>query len=96
LAALFTRHHDARALPDAGAGDLDVAVGEHPGLHTDDLATVDQKLPTPVADLIPRSAVVGYPTNFGAMSEEDIYLLTTRGEQLVRLLLPSYCPSLVG
>lgn len=60
------------------------------------LATIDQKLPTPVADLIPRSAVVGYPTNFGAMSEEDLYLLTTRGEQLVRLLLPSYCPSLMS
>ena len=41
------------------------------------------------ADLIPRSAVVGYPTIFGAMPEEDLYLLTARGRQLVRLLLPS-------
>lgn len=58
------------------------------------LATADEKLPTPVPDLIPRSAVVGYPTNFTAMSQEDLYLLTTRGEQLIRLLLPAYCPDL--
>lgn len=60
------------------------------------LATPDHKLPAPVADLVPRSDVVSYPTNFAAMTEENLYRLTTRGEQLVRLLLPSYCPALTS
>lgn len=60
------------------------------------LAMPDHKLPTPLADLIPRTTVISYPTNFAAMSEDHTYHLTTRGEQLVRLLLEHYCPELAG
>jgi NTE family protein len=54
----------------------------------------DHKLPAPVNDYVPRAAVVGYPTNFAAMSREDLRLLTSRGEQLTRVLLTRYCPQL--
>jgi len=54
----------------------------------------DDRLPIPIADLVPREAVAGYPTDFRAMSREALHALSTRGEQLVRALLPHYCPSL--
>ncbi len=44
-------------------------------------------------DDTPR-AKTDYPTNVRAMSREDVGALSTRGEQLVRALLPYYCPSL--
>jgi len=55
----------------------------------------DNLLPSPPADLVPAGAVVGYPTNFAAMSASDFTALTTRGEQLIRALLPHYCPELL-
>ena len=60
------------------------------------LAMPDHKLPVPLADVVPQSAVVAYPTNFAAMSADDEYHLTTRGEQLIRLLLGHHCPELAG
>jgi predicted acylesterase/phospholipase RssA len=54
----------------------------------------DERLPAPVADLVPRSRVSGYPTNFSAMAVEDLLALTVRGEQLTRTLLSHYCPEL--
>jgi NTE family protein len=50
----------------------------------------DAKLPAPPPDLVPRSAVQDYPTDFSAMPEESIDLLATRGEQLTRLLVSRY------
>jgi hypothetical protein len=38
--------------------------------------------------------VVGYPTNFGAMSADDLARLSRRGEQLTRLAIDSYLPDL--
>jgi predicted acylesterase/phospholipase RssA len=54
----------------------------------------DDRLPIPIADLVPGEAVAGYPTDFRAMSREALHALSTRGEQLVRALLPHYCSSL--
>ena len=54
----------------------------------------DDRLPMPMADLVPREAVADYPTDFRAMSREALHALSTRGEQLVRALLPHYCSSL--
>ncbi len=56
----------------------------------------DARLPIAVADLVPAEAVVRYPTNFAAMPIADFKALTTRGEQLLRVLLPHYCPGLLG
>lgn len=58
------------------------------------LAMQDHHLPVPLSDLVPRSAVIRYHTNFNAMSAADLDLLATRGEQLTRVLLTYYCPQL--
>lgn len=58
------------------------------------LAMRDRRLPRPVADLVGRDEVVGYPTNFAAMHTDDLRRLTTRGEQLTRTLMSYYCPEL--
>ncbi|BDT94117.1 hypothetical protein IFM12275_40930 [Nocardia sputorum] len=56
----------------------------------------DAKLPVPVNDLVPRSRVDGYPTNFAKMSPDDLEAISVRGEQLTRALLAFYCPDLIG
>lgn len=50
----------------------------------------DERLPIRPADLVPRSAVASYPTDFAAMSQTNLEALTTRGEQLMRSVLPLY------
>ncbi|MER6145193.1 patatin-like phospholipase family protein [Streptomyces sparsogenes] len=51
------------------------------------LGMKDERLPAPPADLVPRSAVASYPTNFAAMGRSDFEAVTTRGEQLMRTVL---------
>lgn len=58
------------------------------------LATRDERLPLPPADLVPRGAVVHYPTDFARMTPENLQLVATRGEQLTRILIEYYCPGL--
>lgn len=58
------------------------------------LGMADSRLPTPLADLVGRSEVSGYPTNFASMPTKDLEAITTRGEQLTRTLLDFYCPEL--
>ncbi|WP_055495643.1 hypothetical protein [Streptomyces sp. TP-A0356] len=52
------------------------------------LGMKDERLPAPPADLVPRSAVATYPTNFAAMNRSYFEAITTRGEQLMRTVLP--------
>jgi NTE family protein len=54
----------------------------------------DNRLPVKPPDLVARSAVRNYPTDFSPMSDKNIELLTTRGEQLTRLLLDHYAAQL--
>lgn len=54
------------------------------------LGMKDNRLPAPPADLVPRSAVATYPTNFAAMDRSNFEAITTRGEQLMRTVLPMY------
>jgi len=54
----------------------------------------DKALPYGPPDLVPRAEVANYPTNFSAMKERDIKLLSTRGEQLTAYLLSYYMPDL--
>jgi len=70
------------------------AAGKLSGFVYAQLGMRDNRLPIPVADLVPRDAVVGHTPNFRAMSRENLNMFSTRGEQLVRVLLPYYCPSL--
>jgi NTE family protein len=59
------------------------------------LGMQDGNLPVTVADLVPRSAVATYPTDFRAMGVEELTALSTRGEQLTRSLIAHYCPQLM-
>jgi NTE family protein len=54
----------------------------------------DDRLPVKPSNLVPRSAVRSYPTNFAPMSDRNIALLSARGEQLGRLLLDHYAADL--
>jgi len=58
------------------------------------LGQQDHRLPYAPADLISRSAVEHYPTDFSPMSEADRERLAARGYQLTRLLLDHYCAEL--
>ncbi len=58
------------------------------------LGQQDHALPIELPDLVTRDEVVGYPTDFAAMSDENIRRLTARGEQLSRILLRHYCPEI--
>jgi NTE family protein len=54
----------------------------------------DNRLPVKSPDLVPRSAARNYPTDFSPMSQKNVELLSTRGEQLTRLLLDHYAAQL--
>jgi integrative and conjugative element protein (TIGR02256 family) len=71
-----------------------VKTGQLKGFILPYLGQQDQKLPHIPPDLIKREEVINYPTDFSAMSEEDINAISLRGEQLTRILLSRYCPEL--
>jgi NTE family protein len=58
------------------------------------LGQQDSALPGPPPDLVRREDVVDYPTNFSPMKQENMDMLTTRGEQLTLCLLAAYAPDL--
>ena len=58
------------------------------------LGQQDASLPFIPPDFVTREQVASYPTNFAAMSPNDITLISKRGEQLTRLLISTYCPDL--
>jgi NTE family protein len=68
--------------------------GELDGFAMVYLGQDDDRLPVRPPDLVPRSAVRDYPTDFAPMAERNISLLATRGEQLTRLLLDRYLDGL--
>lgn len=57
------------------------------------LGQADNSLPFYWPDLVKKEEV-NYPTNFRPMKNGDIEQLSTRGEQLTRLLIDFYCPNL--
>ncbi|WP_010335506.1 patatin-like phospholipase family protein [Sphingobium yanoikuyae] len=58
------------------------------------LGQIDARLPHRPDDLVPREAVMDYPTDFSPMSADDIDRLSRRGEQLTAVLLDHYAPHL--
>jgi NTE family protein len=68
--------------------------GELRGFVMPYLGQVDERLPLRPPDLVPREAVMDYPTNFRAMPADDLEALTQRGEQLTRLLIERWCAEL--
>jgi len=71
-----------------------VETGELAGFVMPYLGQQDERLPFRPRDLVSREQVVSYPTNFSAMSAENINRLALRGEQLTRLLVTRYTPEL--
>src|SRR3984893_5656736 len=56
------------------------------------LGQMDESLPWVPSPLASRSSVIGYPTDFRAMSEDWADRLSDRGEPLTRLLVSHYLP----
>lgn len=56
----------------------------------------DEKLACVPLDLVKRTEVAGYPTDFSAMPEKWIERLSKRGEQLTLSLLCEHAPELLG
>jgi len=55
----------------------------------------DRRLKYPPADLVTREEAYAYPTDFSGMSDEWIYRLGRRGEQLTQALLEEHAPELL-
>jgi NTE family protein len=83
-----------RKTQDAARGRLHEAArtGQLRGFVHSYLGMPDHRLPIPVPDLVPCDRVRSYRTNFRAMSHDDLYAISTRGEQLTRTLIAFYCP----
>jgi len=58
------------------------------------LGQQDDRLPHRPSDLVSRDQVRQYPTDFSPMSDRDIKLLTSRGEQLTHLIIDRYLANL--
>jgi len=85
-----------RKLQDSGRQRIHewAATGQVKGFVMAYLGNQDGALPVIPADLISRNEVVDYPTDFSAMSDQSLEKLTSRGEQLTRVLIDHYCPEL--
>ncbi|MEJ2885224.1 patatin-like phospholipase family protein [Actinomycetospora aeridis] len=60
------------------------------------LGMQDRNLPIHVEDYVPRCAVDSIGTSFKALTETELQALTTRGEQLTRVLTAHYHPELAA
>ena len=85
-----------RKLQDASRAYLHAAVenGELKGFVMPYLGQIDGRLPWAPPDLVRRSEVADYPTDFAAMDTESVEALTARGELLSRLLIERWCPDI--
>lgn len=68
--------------------------GEIKGFLLPYLGQNDGALPCPPKNLVPRDATFDYPTDFDPINQDDLDLLTLRGEQLTRNLIETYHPDL--
>jgi integrative and conjugative element protein (TIGR02256 family) len=85
-----------RKVQDGGKGSLfqHRSHGTLQGITMPFLGQNDDVLPIRPTDLVTRDQVVDYPTNFSKMKAQDIDLLTTRGEQLTRLMIEHHSPAI--
>ena len=67
--------------------------GELDALVTAFLGMSDSSIPYAPADLVPRDSAVSYPTDFSSMTQEDIEMLSARGEQIMGRLAAYYLRS---
>lgn len=59
------------------------------------LGQQDEQLPWSPPNLIPRNQVKDYPTDFAPMSERDLKMLASRGEQLTQIIVDRYLTSII-
>lgn len=93
LATINTIHRRVQTLTQSQLHSL-AANGQIKGFLLPYLGQIDERLPYRPDDLVPREKTFSYPTNFSPMSEANIRLLTSRGEQLTRILLDTHAPHL--
>lgn len=58
------------------------------------LGQMDGRLPNRPDDLVPREAVVRYPTDFASISQHNLDAIGRRGEQLTHLIIDRYLADL--
>jgi NTE family protein len=93
MATLFTIHRRTQTLMQDLLHRMK-ANNEIDGFLMPYLGQNDTKLPFRPADLVSRAETFDYPTNFSAMSQENIRKLSQRGEQLTQILLEAYATHL--
>jgi NTE family protein len=71
-----------------------VEAGQLQGFGMIYLGQQDERLPYRPADFVTREQVRLYPTDFSPMSGKNIFLLTSRGEQLTHLIIDRYLADL--
>ncbi len=69
--------------------------GELEGFGLIYLGQQDKRLPYMPPDLVRADEVKNYPTNFSPMTEENIELLSRRGEQLTHIIIDRYLKDLI-
>lgn len=86
-----------RKTQDGGRAMLNAAAksGQLKGFVHAYLGMPDQRLPAPIADLVPHDKVRSQPTSFRALAPGALNALVLRGEQLTRVLLDHYCRALM-
>ena len=60
------------------------------------LGMQDRNMPIHIEDLVPRREVESIGTSFKALTGDQLRALTTRGEQLIRVLTAHYVPQLAA
>ena len=73
-----------------------LAAGRLKGIAHAYLGMEDSKVPLPIPGLVSRGRLPVRGRNFRSVDAQDLDLLTTRGEQLMRALIDFYCPGLTG
>lgn len=68
--------------------------GELKGFGMVYLGQMDETLPHIPANLVRRKDVHNYPTNFSAMSQRNLDMLSLRGEQLTHIIIDRYLPTI--
>lgn len=90
--AMFRKGQDravSRLFALRASGDIEALMLPYLGMRDESLLR-DAVMPSLPDGFVKREKVIGYPTDFRAMSGTDLYRLTQRGEQLTRVLIEAY------
>ena len=91
-AAASTTHKRSHNLTRSKLFDLERS-GELDALVTAYLGMADSSIPYAPPDLVPKGSAVSYPTDFSPMTQDNIDMLSKRGEQIMGQLAAYYLRS---